>query len=39
MLFLTLLALEGMARLAYYAAYGLGDGNGNTDNITPPPPP
>ena len=39
MLLLTLLALEGMARIAYYAAYGPGYGNGNTDNLTPPPPP
>ena len=28
MLFLTLLALEGMARIAYYAAYGQGYGSG-----------
>ena len=38
MLFLTLLALEGMARIAYYAAYGPEYGNDNTDNLTPPPP-
>ena len=41
MLFLTLLALEGMARLAYYAAYGTGYGGGvaaGPDNLTPPPP-
>ena len=39
MLFLTLLALEGMARLAYYAAYGSGYSGGAaaTDTITPPP--
>ena len=40
MLLLTLLALEGMARLAYYAAYGQGYGGGGSadpDNLTPPP--
>ena len=40
MLFLTLLALEGMARLAYYAAYGQGYGGGPDapgDSISPPP--
>ena len=31
MLLLTLLALEGMARLAYYAAYGQGYGSGGSD--------
>ena len=31
MLFLTLLALEGMARLAYYAAYGPGYGGGRLE--------
>ena len=31
MLLLTLLAIEGMARLAYYAAYGSGDGGGRPD--------
>ena len=38
MLFLTLLALEGMARIAYYAAYGTGYGGGSTASlpITPP---
>ena len=38
MLLLTLLAIEGMARLAYYAAYGPGDGSGGAevpDNLTP----
>ena len=42
MLVLTLLVLEGMARLAYYAAYGAGYGGGpaaDPDNLTPPPPP
>ena len=41
MLFLTLLALEGMARLAYYAAYGQGYSGGRSDetNDIPPPPP
>ena len=42
MLLLTLLASEGLARLAYYAAYGPGDGGGWSDeavNISPPPPP
>ena len=41
MLALTLLAIEGMARLAYYAAYGQGYGGGadGPDNLTPPPPP
>ena len=41
MLVLTLLVLEGMARLAYYAAYGQGYGGGvvdGSDNLTPPPP-
>ena len=41
MLLLTLLASEGMARLAYYAAYGTGYGGGvaeGPDNLTPPPP-
>ena len=42
MLVLTLLAIEGMARLAYYAAYGTGYGGGRAadspDNLTPPPP-
>ena len=41
MLFLTFLALEGMARIAYYAAYGVGYGGGGSDEIndfTPPPP-
>ena len=37
LLLLTLLVIEGMARIAYYAAYGPGYGNGNTDNLTPPP--
>ena len=40
MLALTLLAIEGMARLAYYAAYGSEDGGGGLtelDNLTPPP--
>ena len=40
LLLLTLLAIEGMARLAYYAAYGLGEGGGRADipsNVTPPP--
>ena len=31
MLLLTLLAIEGMARLAYYAAYGQGYGGGGSD--------
>ena len=41
MLLLTLLAIEGMARLAYYAAYGTGYGGGSADpdNLPPPPPP
>ena len=42
MLVLTLLFIEGMARLAYYAAYGHGYGGGaaaDPDNLTPPPPP
>ena len=42
MLLLTLLAIEGMARLAYYVAYGSGYGGGEadvSDNLTPPPPP
>ena len=34
MLFLTLLALEGMARIAYYAAYGQGYGGGRADTPT-----
>ena len=41
MLLLTLLVLEGMGRLAYYAAYGQGYGGGGLDgliDITPPPP-
>ena len=40
MLVLTLLASEGMARLAYYAAYGTGYGGvaDGPDNLTPPPP-
>ena len=41
MLLLTLLASEGMARLAYYAAYGSGHGGGRPDiprSVTPPPP-
>ena len=41
MLALTLLASEGMARIAYYAAYGSGYGGGRSadpDNFTPPPP-
>ena len=39
MLVLTLLAIEGMARLAYYAAYGPGYGGGGAELIdfTPPP--
>ena len=39
MLFLTLLALEGMARLAYYAAYGSGYGGDRSDlpGYYPPP--
>ena len=39
MLLLTLLAIEGMARLAYYAAYGQGYGGGldAAMNVTPPP--
>jgi len=39
MLLLTLLASEGMARIAYYAAYGTGYGGGSDspDNLTPPP--
>ena len=42
MLVLTLLLIEGMSRLAYYAAYGQGYGSsevGVPDNLTPPPPP
>ena len=41
MLLLTLLAIEGMARLAYYAAYGTGYGGGLAAavNLTPPPVP
>ena len=41
MLALTLLAIEGMARIAYYAAYGTGYGGGaaaDPNNLTPPPP-
>ena len=41
MLFLTLLVLEGMARLAYYAAYGQWYGRGGLNTLsehTPPPP-
>ena len=41
MLVLTLLVIEGMARIAYYAAYGSGygrDGSAAADNLTPPPP-
>ena len=40
MLLLTLLALEGMARVAYYAAYGQGYGGGRLvpDTNYPPPP-
>ena len=41
MLFLTLLALEGMARIAYYAAYGQWHGRAGSDlsiTVTPPPP-
>ncbi len=34
MLLLTLLALEGMARIAYYAAYGQGYGGGRPDALT-----
>ena len=40
LLLLTLLAIEGMARLAYYAAYGPGYSDGRSDipsNVTPPP--
>ena len=41
MLFLTLLVIEGMARIAYYAAYGTEYGGGSAadspDNLTPPP--
>ena len=40
MLFLTLLALEGMARIAYYAAYGHWPSRGGLNgpvNLTPPP--
>ena len=40
MLLLTLLALEGMARIAYYAAYGTGYGGGRAEEINdfaPPP--
>ena len=42
MLALTLLAIEGMSRLAYYAAYGPEYGDGaaaDPDNLTPSPPP
>ena len=42
MLALTLLLIEGMARLAYYAAYGMGYGGGGSVepyNLTPPPSP
>ena len=41
MLLLTLLVLEGMARIAYYAAYGSGYSGGRADeinDITPLPP-
>ena len=40
MLLLTLLVIEGMARLAYYAAYGPGYSGGEAEsvNFTPPPP-
>ncbi len=41
MLLLTLLAIDGMARLAYYAAYGVGYGGGRAEEINdfyPPPP-
>ena len=34
MLFLTLLVLEGMARIAYYAAYGQGYGGGRMEGLT-----
>ena len=39
LLLLTFLVIEGMARIAYYAAYGAGYGGGPgaTDSITPPP--
>ena len=40
MLGLTLLILEGMARIAYYAAYGPGYGRGGLNallEVTPPP--
>ena len=40
MLLLTLLAIEGMARLAYYAAYGSGPSGGRSEGINdfaPPP--
>ena len=36
MLVLTLLAIEGMARLAYYAAYGSGDGRGGSERPANP---
>ena len=36
MLLLTLLALEGMARIAYYAAYGPGYGGGDKDVFAAP---
>lgn len=38
MLLLTLLAIEGMGRLAYYAAYGTGYGGELSEpvNFTPP---
>ena len=40
MLFLTLLVIEGMARIAYYAAYGSGySGGGSNASIHIPPPP
>ena len=41
MLVLTLLLIEGMARLAYYAAYGQGYGGGSAESegFTPPPVP
>ena len=41
MLLLTVLVIEGMARMAYYAAYGQGYGGGDADlpvHSTPPPP-
>lgn len=40
MLALTLLVIEGLARIAYYVAYGPGYGGGGAEltDITPPPP-